>query len=255
MAIDVVSLIQGNKIQISENVYIKNPSVKDVINDNEYQLYSTIFCIDSRELFSAVREVDELEIRYPTAWEMLFDETGRGEFLLGEMLGVPLNTSALIINGLSYWTGLNVDGFTKLMNRKIVHEESNWIIDKEMFNSFCSVIRKITCYKKNEDFIAPKNMSDARFAIWERHLKNRKRIASKREGSTIADKILTFQISFNNYIDLEKILDMNYYYFNKLFEGLNEKEIYLRNWDILVSPKFDTSKQSDIKHWTEKVHV
>lgn len=253
--LNVTDIMLGKPIVLNENVSIKNITVGELINDKDYPLYSTIFSIGARELFSAHKDVDELELRYPTVWEMMFDKTGEGEQLLGMMLGIPLPTTTLVLNGLAYWTGLDLDGFQKLTNRKIIHEEAEWIIDRDTFTAFCRVIQKITCYKPNEEFIAPKNMSDARFKIWERHLKNRKRIASKRKGSSIADKILIFQISFNSYVPLEEILKMNYYYFTKLFQGLSERELYLRNWDIIVSPKFDTSKNSDMKHWTEKVHV
>lgn len=252
--LNIMDFILGNPIKISQNVSVKNVKVSDVVNDTEYALFTNVFCIGSRELFSQLREVDELEQRYPTVFEMMFDETGEGEQLLGSMLGIPLTTSALVINGLSYWTGLNADGFQKLTNRKIVHEEADWIIDKNEFTAFCSVIRKLTCYKPNTDFIAPKNMSDARYKIWIKHLKNRIKNASKQKNSTIADKILIFQINSNSYIPVEEILNMSFFYFNKLFEGMNEKEIYLRNWDVMVSYKYDTSKQT-IKHWTEKFSV
>lgn len=249
-----VHLLLGRDVEFDDVVSIKVPTVKDVADNDSFSLNSYIFNVSTRELFSASREVDELEKRYPTVWEMMFDEERGGDIALGQVLGIEHPASALVMECFEHWTGLDKHGFQKLLNGKIIHEESGWIVDKVKFVKFCEAIRKITCYEPNEDLIAPKNMSDARFNVWSKILKNRIRAMKRRKGNSLADKILILQASFDSYVPIDKIVSMSFFQFNKLFMALNEKEGYLRNWEIMVSPKFDSSK-TKIKHWTETVRV
>ncbi|UDM72740.1 hypothetical protein [Vagococcus fluvialis] len=252
--INPVRLLLGESVEFDDIVSIKVPTVREVIDGKSSSLNSYIFNVSTRELFSASREVDELEKRYPTVWEMMFDEENGGDFALGRVLGIDYPASALVMECFEYWTGLDKLGFKKLLNGKIIHEESGWIVDKMKFKKFCEAIRKITCYEPNEDFIAPKNMTDARFNAWSKILKHRLKAAQRKKGNSLVDKILILQASFDSYVSIEEIVSMSYFQFNKLFKALNEKEGYLRNWEIMVSPKFDSSK-TKLKHWTEKVHV
>ncbi|MBO1087247.1 hypothetical protein [Enterococcus mundtii] len=247
-------LLLGNPVEFDDIVTINNPTVEEVATSSTFAIRSYIFNVSTRELFSQLREVDELEKQYPTVWEMMFDEKNDGDIALGQVLGVNHAASALLMECFEYWTGLDKRGFKKLLNGKIIHEESGWIVDQEKFNKFCEVIRRITCYEPNEDLIAPKNMTDARYNAWIKILKNRIRAAQRRKGNTLADKILILQASFDSYVPIQEIVSMSYFQFNKLYKALNEREGYLRNWDIMVSPKFDSSK-TKLKHWTEKVHV
>lgn len=252
--INPVHLLLGERVTFDDIVSIRVPTVREVVENNNFYLNSYIFNVSTRELFSSLRKVDELEKQYPTVWEMMFDEENDGDYALGHMLGIDYAASALVMECFEHWTGLNKQGFDKQLNGKMIHAESGWIVDKVKFVKFCEAIRRITCYEPNEDFIAPKNMTDARFNAWSKILKNRIRVAQRKKGNSTADKILILQSSFSSYVPIEEIVSMSYFQFNKLYKALNEKEGYLRNWEIMVSPKFDSSK-TKIKHWTEKVHV
>lgn len=252
--INVLDLLLRESVAFDDIVNVKNPTVREVVSGDSFSLNSYIFNVSTRALFSHLREVDELEKRYPTVWDMMFDEENDGDIILGQMIGINYPASALVMECFEHWTGLNRQGFRKLLNGKMIHEESGWIVDKQKFIKFCELIQKITCYEPNDDFIAPKNMSDARYNAWIKILKNRLRASQRKKGNKLADKILILQASYDAYVPIEEIVEMRFFHFNKLFRTLGEKEGYLRNWEIMVSPKFDSSK-TKLKHWTEKVQV
>lgn len=252
--VNKAEIFLSNKVKFDDVVSVRIPSVREAATDPNYVTYTYLFSASTRELFSQIREVDALEKRYPTVWEMMFDNEGNGDMLLASLVGSAFSATALLMESLEYWTGLDKHGFSKLLNGKIIHQESGWIVDKDKFLQFSEVIKVIICYVKNDDFIAPKNMSEARFNVWIKTLQGRMRMAMKNGGVTLADKILILQASYDSYISLDEIQKMTIFQFNKLYQAIQEKEGYLRSWDIFTSPRFD-SKANNIKHWTEKVRV
>lgn len=249
-------LLFDNKYKFDDKVWIKVPTVREVAFDKSFDTFSHIFCVYTRELFAPFREIDELQERYPTIWEMIFDEKNGGDIQLGQMFGVTYPASALIMEGLSYWTGLDVNGFRKLLNGKIIHE-SGWILDKNKFDDFCSVIRSIVGYKMNQDLVPPEGkMSDRKFEIWQKLYKNRlKRAMRDAKKGGLANRIIFFQASYSSYVDIDSIGNMNYFHFNTLLKTLSQKEGYQRNWEVRLSPKYDTSNSKVPKHWSETIEV
>ena len=249
--IDDTRVLFGEPIKITDKVSLRIPKVGDVALNTNFSQYSRLFCVSTRELFSAMREVDELEKKYPTVFDMMFDDD-QTDYALGTMLGSGLPASALVMEALEFWTGADRNGFAKLSNgKKFVHEKQDWVIDKAMFEDICEVIKKLLCYEPDIDLIAPEIRSDARFDAWQKTLKGRLRSRS-RKGATYADKILILSISMDSYIPIQEIREMSIFHFTKMYNAVHEKEAYERSWAVHISPKFDTSKQK-IQHWSEKV--
>lgn len=253
--INPVHLLLKNEIQFDEIVSIRIPTVLEVVESDMYGMASYIFNVGSREIFTPYPNVDELEKRYPTVWELIFDEENDGDMALGKMLGIDLPASTLVMEAFEYWTGLDKFGFSKLLNGKIIHQESGWVVDKQKFTKFQEAIRRITNYQPNEDLIAPPNMTANRFRIWIKHREKRIERIKKQKGGTLADKILILQASFDSYISIEEIVSMSYFQFEKLYEALQEKESYLRTWEVYISPKFEADKNQKMKHWSTKINV
>lgn len=248
-----MDLLFGKPIKVSENVYLKVPTVEEVAYSEDFNKYTALFTVKTRELFSSHEDVDKLEEMFPSIWKMAFDEDNGGDLLLGMIFGASYPGSALIMEALAYWTSLDVNGFQKLGNEKIIHKESEWIIDRKEFRKFCNLIKTVTCYAPNNSMTAPKNMTPSRFKAWEAILKGRLR-AAERNKRTLADKILILSISMDSIIPIEEIRKMSYFHFNKLFEALSEKEAYQSRWDLLMSPKFDSDPKA-VKHWKETFKI
>lgn len=247
-------MLTEKEIRFDDVVSIKIPTVKEVATDKRYGIRSHIFNVSTRELFSPSKNVDELERQYPTVWEMMFDEENDGDIMLGHLLGIEHPASALVMECFEYWTGLDKTGFRKLLNGKIIHEQSGWIVDKSKFNDFREAISQITCYEPNSEVIAPENMTPTRHARWLPFYKALMQRASRKKGNGMAERIIVLQANFSTYTPASEILQMTYFQFLKLFQVLNEKEAYLRNWEIGISPKFESDIKK-VKHWSEKVHV
>lgn len=247
-----IDLLLGKNIRLATNVNLKIPTVSEMVYEKGFSAYVKLFTASTRELFSLAREVDSLERKYPTIWSMLFEEEGNA--ILGQMFGFDSGTQAMF-DSLSYWTGLDVDGFKALGNKKIVHAEGGWIIDEAEFNNLSELIVKITHHRPNTDLIAPNppnktRLSDAQWRVWEITYKNRVATA-QRNGATIADKILILSVSFDSYLPIKEIMEMQIYYFNRLYDALSEKDSYQTQLAIYTSQKFES--KSGLKHWKELI--
>lgn len=246
-------LLFGKDIVVNEKVSIKIPKVEDIVYLDNFSKYTSIFTITTRELFSSMREVDELEQKYPTVWKMMFDPTGEGDKILGQVFGEESLGSDIFIQSLAFWTGLKAEGFQKLSNKKFVNESVDWIIDVGEFNRLAKFIIMITCYEASTSFTAPKNMTEGRFQAWKSLLDGRIKMA-QRNQRTMADKILILSISTESYIPIEQIGKMSYFQFCKLYEALTEKEAYKHRWDVRLSTKFDDGGQK-LQHWKETLKI
>lgn len=219
--------------------------------NDDFASYSIAIIRSTREIFSPYKEVDELEKDFPTIWQMVFTE--EGDALFGKMNGKE-SGKAVIVEAISYWTGLPKEDFQALTNAKIINKNKNWVIDESVFEEICELIKDATNYQANEDLIAPRNMSERTRGIWDKLYKGRLSTARKGSNQTMADKILILQISTASYIPIEQIKNMSIYHFNKLYSALSEKDAYEAQWQIKMSPKFEASDNPK-KHWKEKVKM
>lgn len=247
-----MDLLLGRGVKISGKVSIKIPTVREMCYDDDFSIYSRVFTITTREMFSSVREVEMFVEKYPTLWSMVFDKEGVA--ILGQMFQEEVG-SDVVTGALSYWTGLDKSGFKVLGNKKIVHAEGGWIIDESTFDKISNIIIEMTQYTPNEDLIVPKpkdgkRLSDAQWALWEKVYKNRLR-KSKRDGATLADKILILSVSFDAYLPLDEIMNMTIYHFNRLYDAVSKKDSYVTQLAIFTSPKFES--KNGIKHWKELI--
>lgn len=245
---DSIALLFKRPVSFNDKVEIHVPTVEEVAYTENYGSYTQPFTVTTRQLFSSLAEVDELEERFPTIWQMAFDD--EGSMILGQMLNKESGVDG-VIEAISFWTKLEPKDFKALSNKKIIHEKNNWVIDENVFNSFSDTIKEIIGYEEDKDLIAPKNMSERQLDVWTKSYKGRIRNRQK-NATTLADKIIILSVSMESYIPISEIREMSIHHFNKLFELLSEKESYEKQWDVRLSPKFD-SGSGNIKHWKEKV--
>lgn len=246
---NTIDLLFGKPVKITEKVSLHVPTVEDVAYTEKYSSYTQVFVITTREMFSSLAEVDELEERFETVWKMAFDK--EGSLIIGQMFGGKTGTE-VIIEALSYWTKLDVESFQALSSGRIVNKDMDWVIDEKVFNSIGECIKEIIGYEQDLDLIAPKDMSERQLDIWQKTYKGRVRNRQKNSIS-FADKIMILSISMDAYIPIGDIREMTIYHFNKLYEGLSEKESYEKQWEVKMSPKFESD--GNIKHWKEKFKI
>lgn len=251
-----ISLVFNEPVQYSEKVNINVPTIYEAVLNPNYGIYVRLFTISTRLMFGQLRNVDQLEAQFPTVWDMMYDD--EADILLGKILGVDYAGSQLFIESLEFWTGLKndgEDGFVKLSNKKMIHAELDWVIDKAEFVKISKMIQMISCYNPESEaqFIPPRNMSDAKFDTWTALYKGRSRNAN-RNSSSIADKIGLLAISTDCAILPEQMKTMSVFLFNKLYDGLQSKEAYEKYWQIQISPKFEGDKHPQ-KHWRETFKI
>ena len=258
MSIRVSSLLFGDPVKIAENVYLKVPTVRDVIDDSRYDTYFKIFTIKTREIFVIERNIEELVEKYPSIWSFLWDPQADNTF--GRLFSGDENKTLteVVIEAIGFLTGLKTDGdegFHKLENgHKLVHLGSNWIIDGAEFKRFGNVIKFMTAYSEPDD-LAPHITSDAIHEAWVRMYKGKLKM-SKRKSSSWTDRIILLSMSANSYISVKEIADMSIFTFYQTFALSGLKDAYSINFDVMMSPKFATKEGTKLpKHWKESFNT
>lgn len=267
MKIKATDLISNKPIKIKDGVYIRIPIMEDVLEEENYSKYTRPFTTTIRFLFGTLRNVDEIERKYPTLWEMLVDADA--DESLGKVLGYDGKASDLFIEAINFWTGLEIknengeDNFILLTNGKMIHTPTEWVIGKEEFKELSEIIKIITCYDPEpEDDLTPMRpmQSDSKYESWMKMYKGRvdkirrRESYSQVENSSLAVKIIILSISSESYIPIDEIKKMSIFIFNKTFDGLQKKEAYEKNWQVQMSPKFDTKGNSQ-RHWKEAFKI
>ncbi|KRL07926.1 hypothetical protein [Liquorilactobacillus hordei] len=254
--INYTALMLGKDLKYNEKITIHVPTINEITNmsDKEFNNLIKPFSITTREIFSGSPEiVDEMEERYPSLWDLASDKGGNEQ--IGNLLyGKNVTLRDMFISAFSYWTLSDKKDFSFLSNNKMINKKLEWIVDSTEYENFAKYIRLITLAEKNEDLIAPKNMSKNQMRVWKNIYKGRLRKLQKAEKVEMGDKILILQGSSNSFIPFEEIGKMNYYQFSNLIAVYSEKEISQQNLQIYTSYKFDT-KDMKIKNWREKVSL
>ena len=246
------NLLIGEPIQFDTNIQIKVPTVEEAIKEKNIGLYTIIFTLTTRELFQTLRNIDELENKYPSIWAIIRDD--EADQHIGSFFDETKTVSAILMEAFSYWTGLELGGdggFHKHTNGKIVHIESEWVIDYETFREFGDVIKVITAYEPPES-LPPKITSDLRYNTWINLLNNRRK-QQERNALSWTDKIMILSIAGSSFIPVDEIRKMSIYHFYRLFNGLNLKEAYETKLAYHLSPKYESDK-NPLKHWKELIN-
>ena len=262
---DLTDLLLGTPVKINNRVSIKVPKVKEVVKDNNFENYTGVFTIMTRQAFASAREVDEIEAKYPNIWSMMWDEPM--DAIMGKMFGQEdKNLSDIVVESLAYWTGLDAEkyddngeniGFVILrQQQKIIHIETEWLIDITEFNAISNLIKTIISWNKPEDMIPPKPMTDAKYQSWMGFYEGMKNSSKTRGVMTWADKMLLLSVSTETYIPLETIGEMTIFTFYQTFNFLNKKDAYDISWKVFSLPDIDRTKvDKPKKHWKESARI
>lgn len=245
MEVNYDRLILGSDIPINENVTIHIPTIRELADGqiSDYMVFTRVFVTTVREQFSgAPSDVDKIEEKFPTFWDMMFDEEMNqvvGQMMFGE--GIDLMSVA--VHGLAYWTKTDVEGFRPLSNHKIVNEKLNWIIDSKEYEQFCNYIRMITLSEPNEDLIAPKGISSKprQCQVWLQLYKGRIR-SLQQKGKSLGDKILLLQALAPSYFSFRQIGELTAYQFENLLITYQKRMANERDFAMFTAYKFDSDK-------------
>ncbi|HFI0463188.1 TPA: hypothetical protein ACGO1T_000532 [Streptococcus suis] len=247
--------LTGEGVEIADGIKLRVPKIREIIDDSSFATRSYIMTFKTREIFSTAENVDALEKKYPTVFEIMKDP--QADLALGKYFGKE-TLSRAVIDAFEYWIYFDEipeksneadDGYTLLSNGKIIHGSPEWVIDKDEFYRVANIIKEMTCHKVNDDLIAPTIKSRGQYEAWMSLYKG-KLEKMKRNSLTWTDKILILSISTGAYIPIEQILDMTVFTFNKLFQGLSAKESYEKDFLTRLSPNYKVN--GSLKHWQEK---
>lgn len=244
MEINYGHIILGQDIPIKDGVTLYVPTIGELVGDNNGDFYdcTRIFVTGVREQFSGVPEqVDYIEEKYPTLWDMAFDEEMNipvGDAMFGD--GVSLLSQFL--KALSFWTREPVEKYQALSNGKIISEQLDWIIDKSTYEELSAVIKTVTLSQPNEDLIAPKGVSKnpRKVQMWKRTYEGRLRTAMSKKGTGLGDKILQLEVFAPTFISFSEIKNMTYYQFSNLLTAYTARYSSEKQYQIYASPKFET---------------
>lgn len=247
MEVNYERLILGNDAPLTDKVTLHIPTMRELIQDDEKEsemnLFTRAFVTSVREQFSGFPEsVDDIEAKYPTMWDLAWDETMNVQ--VGEaMFGKDMTLLSVIVNGFAWWTQSEITDYKPLSNQKVVNEPLEWVIDKEEFVKFSEYIKMITLHEPNEDLIAPPDLKGKphKQRAWKQLYLGRIRKMKKGSSSTIADKMLLMQALAPSFIPFNELADMTYYQFMNLLRAYQQRKAYDQEFDIYTSEKFDTS--------------
>lgn len=272
---DTAKLLIGEPLEFSSRVYIHTPTVRDVLEDlDEYNRHVTALTVMTRQIFVEAREVDQIEYKYPTVWDLMCNP--QLNVMLGGITGIEgKRLSDLIIDALAYWTKLEnppkevIDSYTEeernsktmgfafLENGgRIINYDTEWIIDKKEFERFVKLVKFITNYQQPEN-LAPKIRNDLEHEKWLDMYRNEQRY-NKGKQRGMVDKIIVAQVMTPSFIPIEEIMNMTIFNFYQLFKVVDEQSAYKASMDIAVSPKFSPSKNGKVKFpedWKNKYKV
>lgn len=271
----LINLLIGEPIELLDGIYVNVPTVRDFVEQyDEYQKHVTALTVMTRQIFVEARQVDAIESKYPTIWELMCEPNFN--LSLGGITGQKgKKLSDLIIDAIAFWTNLDSpsqelvnsyteeDKKTKPMgfkflenNGKIINYDSQWVIDKREFTQLVDVI-KIMMDWRQPDNLAPRIGSDNAHATWLNMYKNERR-ANKKNEKGIVDQIIIAQVMTPSFLKINDILDMTVFNFKQLFRIIGEKDAYQASMDIAVSPKFSSGKDGQVKFptdWKSKYKV
>lgn len=257
------SLLLGETVEIYPNVNFTVPRVKDVIKNNDYDIYTSIFTTMTRQIFSTAREVDRIESEFPNLWFMLWNQ--ELNISLGSMFRQGDTLSDIMLDALSYWTGLekHIDrdgenfGFKVLtQQKKIIHLDTQWVINEDVYNEFSELIKVITNWNLPEEFLPPQINSDEQHKLWLKIYNGRLNNRKMRSDKSWGDRILLLSTGGNSYIPLDEISEMTIFTFNELMLFHSERDAYDMQWMVYSLPDIDRKNLTAPKtHWKEKAKI
>jgi hypothetical protein len=253
MKIDYTGLLLGKDPELKEGVKVHVPTVGE-ITDMGIESYSGLsrpFVATIRELFSASKDVDEIEKQCPTLWMAKSNEDL--DMMCGKFFG-DISLTNVLIRGMAFWLKSEAEDFEVLSNGKIVNRSLNLVVDEPTFNELGDIIAKITLHKTNDLLIAPRNMSEARRSIWEKLYEGRLKKLKNQKGGSLGDKILILSVISAGTYSFSDIVKLTYFQFESLLKGYLTKQSAERNWAVYTAYKFDT-KEMKFKDWTETLEL
>lgn len=249
---NITDLIFGNPVKIKDNVFVYVPTVEEVVNEDKFEIYTSVLTSVTRQIFATSRQVDEIEKQFPNIWAMLWDE--ELNIKLGEVFGGENSTlQSVIVDAISYWTKIDASSFSVLQTgKRIVNAEHDWLIDAAEFNKFVSLIKVITRWQMPDD-LPPKMTSDIVYDMWMNSFYRNIQEHKKRKFLSWGERILMLSVSMDSYIPIDEIKKMNIFLFYHMSSALDLKDVNRIRWDAHMSPKFE-SKDTP-KHWKEQFKI
>lgn len=247
----LLDILFDREVEIEKGIKLYIPTVKEAAYSDRFGISSTLFTIETRDLFAALRDVNELASKFPYIWDIMRDPDWDAQ--VGVLFGEEDKAlSDLFIEALAYWTRLDANNFVKLGNGKIMHVDPDWILGREDLLEFSNIIKTITNYTPPEQS-TPDFTSDKAYNMWKSIYEGRRK-QQQRRALTWVDRILILSISTPEYMKPSEIAQMSVFDFYQLFSGLSKKDAYDIKMAYQMSSKYKGDEKG-VKHWKEQYKV
>jgi hypothetical protein len=248
--VDNLTLLLGNPIPLDKEngIFVYQPKIGEIsaIGEDAFQKMTIPFQINLDTLFE-----DEEDIANNDVFSLFFLKFKSGEYALSKFLGVK-DTVSLLIDCIMFFTHVEKEDIMILPQRRKIAIKEKYVIDKDSFEDFRSIVKKIT---KREDIKAnrpPKNLKKRQRDIWEKLTKGRQRKALK-DAIFLPDLINVVSFGGRYHIPISEIREMTFFQLSNAYGAVMAMDSYATNMGYKLSPNFKVEEKID--HWQNLLRI
>ncbi len=233
-----VSLLKLNKINITDKISIKIPTVGEILTD-EQEYYSMISSLTATP-FQYMVQLDDLHIDFTTI----------SDFDLFKMLfPIYAKTDLSLLFGDLDLSDMKVSFYKNRPSETFLYSAKNEIIiDELIYNDLMYFIRKINAFKRNS--FKPGNEHMKSYLL-EKERKKQKRNAKKTYEPYLENLVIALVNTCEFPYNYQECMDLSIYLFNQSYQQINRKISFDNAMMGVYAGTIDVSKLSnkDILTW------
>lgn len=227
------SWLYADKIYVTNNIYVRIPTVREVLKD-EKNYYGVVSALTASP-FQYMVQLDDLGLDYTkTSSYQLFQIM----FTLFSKNDMSLVFGDLITDGYKPYTDLS-------NNTDILYNEQtgdNYKIDELVYVKIANVLRKINNFEKDNS--KPGNEEAKRYLL-KKARKRQKRNANKPYEPMLEKMVIALVNRPEFKYNYEETMDMSIYRFNKSFNQIQTSITFDKTMIGVYAGTVDTSKMTD----------
>ena len=225
------SLLTTTSIDITPNLYIRIPTVGEILED-EYIYYSIVSSLTASP-FQYMVQLDDMGIDFTTI-------TDYELFLM--LFPIYAKSDLSILFGDLDTVGFGVYTEQKNNSQVLYNPNNNIVIDELVYNDLADTIRKINLFEKVKS--KPGNES-ARKYLLEKERKKQKRDAKKTKEPYLEKLVIALVNTSEFPYNYETCMDLSIYKFNQSFKQIQQKITFDNTMIGVYAGTVDTSKMTN----------
>ena len=225
------SLLTTTSIDITPNLYIRIPTVGEILED-EYIYYSIVSSLTASP-FQYMVQLDDMGIDFTTI-------TDYELFLM--LFPIYAKSDLSILFGDLDTVGFGVYTEQKNNSQVLYNPNNNIVIDELVYNDLADTIRKINLFEKVKS--KPGNES-ARKYLLEKERKKQKRDAKKTKEPYLEKLVIALVNTSEFPYNYETCMDLSIYKFNQSLKQIQHKIAFDNTMIGVYAGTVDTSKMTN----------